>query len=146
MDSDESDRSVDILAAFQKKSGAAPKKTSQPRKPSVSPGMFISDESPNAAEDATPVRSQDQKQQEKREFQIAIRASPVKNRDLYKPWVPKESVKHVVREIDRKGDLMYEIRLTNGTTKKVSLFQRSKLPIPRHESHASFRLTCSPFA
>ncbi|KAF2205548.1 hypothetical protein GQ43DRAFT_477250 [Delitschia confertaspora ATCC 74209] len=51
---------------------------------------------------------------------VAVRASPVRNPAEYKIYTPKETVQTILRDYQRKGKLMYQIKLTNGRTKDVS--------------------------
>lgn len=121
--SSDDDGSV-LMAAFKK--GAASKKdlgrsasrqAPSPRKQaSFSPGQFISDDE---SEDADKGASMPTAISVRKA--IAVRAAPVRNRSEYTYYEPQDTVENIVREFQKNGNLMYEVKLTNGQTREVSL-------------------------
>lgn len=116
---------ADLMAAFKKGTtqgntkGTAkdPRQTTPSRRkqPSFSRGQFISDES--SAEEDEGVSQLSLPSTRK---VVAVRVRPVRNRSEYTYYEPKDTVVHIMREFRRKGEIMYEVKLTSGTTKQVS--------------------------
>jgi chromodomain-helicase-DNA-binding protein 4 len=50
---------------------------------------------------------------------VAVKPAPVRNRHDYTYYAPTEIVQKILRKYQKKGDLMYEIKLTDGITKQV---------------------------
>jgi hypothetical protein len=109
MSSDED--GAELMAAFKKGGRSAPPK---PRQPSVSPGMFISEDSSTEESPMNPTPSLF------RRVAVAVRVKPIKNREDYAFYELKDEVARVLREFRLKGDIMYEIKLTNGNIQQVS--------------------------
>lgn len=122
------DDGSDLVAAFKKGApkGAvkqAPKRASGQAPPphkqaSFSPRQFISDNESGEGEGeggtSIPFTTSTRKA-------IAVRAAPVRNRSEYTYYEPRDAVENIVRELQRKGNIMYEVKLTNGRTQQVSL-------------------------
>jgi chromodomain-helicase-DNA-binding protein 4 len=120
------DDASDLMAAFKKGApkgapkgavtqapGRASRQAPPPRKQaSFSPGQFISDD--ESREGDIPPTTRVRKV-------VAVRAAPVRNRSEYTYYEPEDAVEHIVREFQRRGDIMYEVKLTNGRTQQVSL-------------------------
>ncbi|KAF2193813.1 hypothetical protein K469DRAFT_712645 [Zopfia rhizophila CBS 207.26] len=106
-----------LMEAFQSRGSrnAAPRAR---KLASVSPGMFISDESSAAEEDTSNFVSQSSKPVARK--LVAVRVPPVRNRHEYTYYEPEESVEKVLREFRRGNELTYEIKLTDERTKTVS--------------------------
>jgi chromodomain-helicase-DNA-binding protein 4 len=51
---------------------------------------------------------------------VAVVVTPVRNRAEYTYYEPQDTVDNIVREFQRKGHFMYEVKLTNGRIHKVS--------------------------
>lgn len=51
---------------------------------------------------------------------LHVRASPVRNREEYTYYEPQDEVRHVVREVTHKGEVMFDVKLVGGGTKQVS--------------------------
>lgn len=108
MSSDEEDV-VNLIAAFQK----GPRKLSLRgrSRPSFSPGNFISSGDEDHASQSSPAQPRKA---------VAVVVSPVRNREEYTYYEPREAVQNILREFTHKGDLMYEVKLSDGNTREVS--------------------------
>jgi chromodomain-helicase-DNA-binding protein 4 len=120
-----------LMAAFKK--GAPPKKVlesrasrpaSPPRKQaSSSPGQSIlADESGNrnggtGIQPVTLARKA-----------VAVVVAPVRNRAEYTYYEPQDTVDNIVREFQRKGHFIYEVKLTNGRIQQVREFALHSVP------------------
>lgn len=102
------------MASFKKGSRAAP--SPKRKEASVSPGMFFSDDSSVGDEDTTSWSAENIE----RRVAIAVRAAPVKNREEYTYYEPKDGVDQILREYRRKGGFMYKAQMSNGQTQQVS--------------------------
>jgi hypothetical protein len=121
-----SDDGSDLVAAFKKgppkgavkqAPGRASGQAPPPRKQtSFSPRQFISDDESGEGDRRTsiPFTTSTRKA-------IAVRVTPVRNRSEYTYYEPQDAVENIVREFQRKGDIIYEVKLTNGRTQQVSL-------------------------
>jgi hypothetical protein len=137
---DEGETAVDIMASFRAAGSrpsraspavrnGTPQKTSlspvrstparPSKKASVSPGMFISDaSSADEEEDVPPPAPTTTRTVSAKRVQV--RVPPVTDPELYKPYpLPEETVDSIVKESSRRGELIYDIKLTNGQRKKV---------------------------
>ena len=104
------------MAAFQKNGRPNAKATTPPRmgkQPSFSPGAFVSEQSSEEEE-----RRRRTPQARVRKA-VAVKPKPVRNRDQYTYYEPKEIAKSISREYYNNGDLMYEVKLTSGVSKQV---------------------------
>jgi chromodomain-helicase-DNA-binding protein 4 len=52
---------------------------------------------------------------------VCVRVKPVSNRDDYVYYDPVEEVEEIVKEYSRKGDMLYEVRVTGNIKKQVSV-------------------------
>ena len=108
---------AELMAAFKRGSGKKTRTRTPQREAkelAFLPGNFISDQSSEENGTATkqsPVVTR---------TMVAVRAPPVRNRDEYTYYAPKEAVGSIVREFTKKGILMYEIKLKSSITKQVS--------------------------
>ncbi|KAF2690124.1 hypothetical protein K458DRAFT_290576 [Lentithecium fluviatile CBS 122367] len=111
------DDGADLMAAFKKSGRTTPKPNAPPRTAqhsTFSPGNFVSEQSsgddgPRKPAPRVGVRKL-----------VAVRVLPVRNRHDYTFYEPKETVESIVREFQKKGDLMYEVKLASGITKQVN--------------------------
>ena len=112
MSSDED--AADLMESFKK--GARTTPTPPTRKqPSVSPGMFFSDES--SADDE--VISQDTSSGTARRL-LAVQLPPVRSKKGFVYYEPREEIEAIVLEYSRKGDVMYKAKLLSGHIREVS--------------------------
>ena len=51
---------------------------------------------------------------------LCVRVKPVKKKDEYVYFEPKDEVEGILREFSKKGDMLYEVRLFGDKTKHVS--------------------------
>jgi len=122
MSSDED--SASLMAAFKRGSekysintSAATSSKPPPsrRKPSFSPEQFISD---GSSTDGGEIRGQVPLLYKRKA--VAVRAPPVRNRSEYTYYEPSEIVQSIVRKSQRRGKIIYEVKLIDGNTKQVS--------------------------
>jgi hypothetical protein len=107
---------ADLMASFKKGSHPNTKAKTPPlraKRPSFSPSGFVSEQS--SGEDELQSRAP----QANVRRAVAVKVMPVRNREQYTYYAPKEALKSIVREYQGKGDLMYEVKLTSGITKQV---------------------------
>ncbi|KAF2258008.1 hypothetical protein CC78DRAFT_538119 [Lojkania enalia] len=109
------DDNVDHIAAFRSAKPKYPPRTRE--QPSVSPGMFMTEESSSADVESTSYRSP-RVNPTKRKV-VAVRVPPVRNREEFVYYEPKKSVRGILREFQRQGNLMYEVKLVTGETEEI---------------------------
>ena len=117
-----SDEAVDI-SSFQRKWKRRTPPRKAPKAPSLSPRLFLSDNTSSDEE----IRKSDHVKTSKDEKKsapivrtlVAVRPEPLKHRHLYKYIAPKDEVSRVIREYSRRGVIMYEVKLLNGTIEQV---------------------------
>jgi len=102
---------ADLMASF-KKDAKRTTPTRSENQPSFSPSNFISDQSSG---DDTSKPSQNARQIFK-----AVVVSPIRNKHEYIYWEPRDDVQSILREYTKRGETMYEIKLTGGASKQVS--------------------------
>ncbi|KAF2874432.1 PHD/FYVE-zinc-finger like domain-containing protein [Massariosphaeria phaeospora] len=107
MSSDED--GADLMAAFKRTAIGAPPRGR--RQTSFSPGDFVSGES--SGEDTRVAPDSMRKL-------VAVKAPPVRNRHQYTYYEPKDAVERILREFQKRGELMYEVKLTDGRTEQVN--------------------------
>lgn len=101
------DNEADLIAAFQKGAQRGPQK-------SVSPSNFVSDEA-SANEESIWQRRRQTSQK-----LVAVRASPVRDRNEYIYYDGKDTVHRVRREITKRGNTFYHVEFVDGTDGQVS--------------------------
>jgi len=107
---------ADLMASFQMGARPSAKAKTSPgttKQPSFSPGAFVSEQSSGeyGAQSRAP-RASVRKV-------VAVKATPVRNRSQYKYYEPKETVESILREYRKRGNLMFEVKLTGGVKKQV---------------------------
>lgn len=108
MSSDED--GVQLMAAFKRKSAPAPK--AQPAV--LSPAAFISDD----GSDVEPNPRTEIQRKPRRALEV--RLSPVRNREQYTLYEPEDEIDSILREYNKRGTMMYGVKLWSGATKQVS--------------------------
>ncbi|KAF2020910.1 hypothetical protein BU24DRAFT_10762 [Aaosphaeria arxii CBS 175.79] len=111
-----SDDELDI-ASFQR-NGTRKRSPPARKSASVSPGMFFSDESSVTEEDTKNEKKKDSIDRPRK--LVAVKVTPVRNREEYTYYEPEEEVHSILREYKRKGVLMYEVKLLDGKHHKVT--------------------------
>lgn len=109
---------------FKSASAASPSRRSTPRRSPARPSLarkrasiavesFLSDSSSevNVAHAESPPKVR---------RVLHVRASPVRDRDEYTYYEPKDEVESIVQEITTKGQVMFEVKLAGGGTTQVS--------------------------
>jgi hypothetical protein len=106
------DDGAQLMAAFQRKDS---RKAVPPTEPSriASP---VEPAEPNQDVEAT---SKDVEEPRVRRA-VCVRVKPVSNRDEYVYYEPAEEVEEIVKEYSRRGDMLYEVKMTGDTKKQVS--------------------------
>lgn len=112
MSSDDDD-TADLIASF-KKAGSVSAKKKPSSEPGEQPRGFVSQQKSEDDRSKRPPRGT-------RRRVIAVRPSPVRNRDEYVYYEPKETAECILREYQRKGELRYDVKLVGGGTKEVRL-------------------------
>jgi chromodomain-helicase-DNA-binding protein 4 len=110
--------SADIMASFKKGTLAQGNKKNPlqtPKQASLSTGDYVSEQSLGGDERATQTSPANVRKL------VAVKPLPVRDRDQYTYYEPKETVESIIREFQQKGDLMYKVKLTDGVTKQVRL-------------------------
>ena len=51
---------------------------------------------------------------------LHVRPEPVRNRDEYTYYEPKDEVESIIKETTKKGDIIYEVKLVGGGMREVS--------------------------
>ncbi|KAF2849819.1 hypothetical protein T440DRAFT_425702 [Plenodomus tracheiphilus IPT5] len=114
------DDGVQLMAAFKKKAGlnpsAAPHRTSTPRR-------VVSIGSTPAPIAFTPIN----KAPKKRKLAY-VHVSPVRNKEDYTYYEPKDEVEGIIRDYLRRGEMRYEVRLWGDKTKEISFEELLDLP------------------
>ncbi|KAF2749588.1 hypothetical protein M011DRAFT_420044 [Sporormia fimetaria CBS 119925] len=123
MSSEEEDGAA-LMAAFQKKRPSAAPNPPQPvapaqRNTSLSPGDFFSDDDSSAAP-APRAASRPASSRSSTRVAVAVQVRPPRNLDDYVYYEPREEVRRIIREYNRKGQLMYEVELEAGQRKQIS--------------------------
>lgn len=102
---------IDLMRSFQKGAeGNAQKKKQQ----SFSLGSFTSNGT-SVVDDSDSLHSG-----QGRRTLAGVRVSPVRDREEYIYYDGNDTVHCIRREISRRGNLLYEVELVNGTDRKVS--------------------------
>ena len=97
MSSDED--GADLMASFKKGKGSGPSRTR--KEPSVSPGMFFSEDESSATEGGASAVNQ---RRPTRKVAVAVRVPPMQHpRSEYTYHEPKETAERILREYARKG-------------------------------------------
>lgn len=122
-----SEDEANLMASFKRpnRSAAPPKR----KETSVSPAMFFSDDNSAGDNNATSQRSSHGAPK----FAVAVRARPLRNRDEFTYYEPKEEIERILREFSRRGNIMYEVKLADGQTRRVSEMALYKF-VPRLSS------------
>lgn len=108
--------SGDLMAAFQGKGKGQRKAPPSTRKrSSFSPGNFISDQSSTVDE------PKNKRAPAIRRKVVGIRVSPVRNRHEYTYYEPSVTAVKILREYERRGDILHSVKLSSGDTEEVSL-------------------------
>jgi chromodomain-helicase-DNA-binding protein 4 len=114
MDADDHDTSR-LMAAFKKNTGkrtdavsttSTPRTRTRTRTRTPTPTRTSSPPSP-------PQRSRPRKL-------VGVFPSPVKNRDDYVYYEPVDNVAAIIREFTKRGDIMYQVNMSSGTSTQVS--------------------------
>jgi chromodomain-helicase-DNA-binding protein 4 len=102
MDSDDDDTSQ-LMAAFKtkrKQTGSAPRTRTRTSTPARTSSPPLSQLRPRKL--------------------VGIFPSPVENRHEYIYYEPVDEIDAIVREFTKRGDIMYDVTMSSGTTKQVS--------------------------
>jgi hypothetical protein len=113
MSSDED--GAELMAAFQRRrspEAIPPKKAHSPVPATDSMPGF------NSGADETTDRA---RTPSKKRQLLCVRAQPVRNREQYIYFEPRDEVEEVLREFSRKGDMWYEVTLFGKASKQVSV-------------------------
>lgn len=98
-----------LMASF--KSGR-PRAPSLKKKQAFSPSNFVSDQS--SADEVAPQRTRPVRRKA-----VAVKVPPIRNKHEYTYYPPQEEVARILREFDKHGQLMYEVRMIDGVKKQV---------------------------
>jgi hypothetical protein len=111
------DDPADLLAAFKRNESNPSIPAAPPRRKeaSVSPEMVVEESSARGQEKTSP-----HKASSTRMVAVAVRVPPVRNREEYTYYEPKDEVEQIRREYSRRGKMMYEVKLTDGKLEQVS--------------------------
>ncbi|KAF2465544.1 uncharacterized protein BDR25DRAFT_346076 [Lindgomyces ingoldianus] len=113
-----SDDGAELMATFKSMSRKHNAATPSRKQPSMSPGLFISDESSTGGKETAIQMARPLKHVTRKA--VAVQVTPVQNRKEYTYYEPKDSVEQILREYTRKGDLLFEVKLSDGTEKTLS--------------------------
>ncbi|KAH7135393.1 PHD/FYVE-zinc-finger like domain-containing protein [Dendryphion nanum] len=111
-----SDGSIDISSFQREGNNKAPPPPNHTA--SVSPGMFFSDDSSSGEELANGQRKLTA--HSKSRTLISIRPKPLKDRDKYIYYEPRDEVVRILKEWSRKGIIIYEVKLADGKTRQAT--------------------------
>ncbi|KAF1833747.1 hypothetical protein BDW02DRAFT_370542 [Decorospora gaudefroyi] len=116
-----------LMAAFKKKSPRR-KSSATPLRPAkqafFSPGaLFSEDGSAEELGDSIAVQTPPPRRRI-----AALRVSPVRNREEYTYYEPKDEVEGIIREFSKRGEMRYQARLFGDSTKEISFEELLKLP------------------
>ncbi|KAF1845477.1 chromodomain-helicase-DNA-binding protein 4 [Cucurbitaria berberidis CBS 394.84] len=121
MSSDED--GAELMAAFKKQGGRQSTATSSNKPASFSPGDFISDDGSGGEEHHSQVGSS-----RKMRRALCVRPSPVRNKNEYTYYEPKDEVEGIIREFTRRGEMLYEVRLWSDKVKVINFDELLELP------------------
>lgn len=112
------DDPAELMASF-KRNGAPTVQAATPsprrKQPSVSPEIPLSEQA-----SARSMGSADlPKPNASRRVAVAVRVPPIRNPEEYTYYEPKVEVEHILRECSRRGELMYDVKLSDGTLRQV---------------------------
>jgi hypothetical protein len=120
MSSDED--GAQLMAIFQKQTSRNAPSPQRKEQPSVPARDLVLEHSPEA--EGSMSRAQSPR---KTRRALCVRVKPVENKDEYTYYEPRDEVEAIVREFSKRGNMLYEVRLSDGSTKQVSVLGKGSL-------------------
>lgn len=120
MSSDED--GAQLMATFQKQTSQNAPSPQRKEQSSVPARDFILEHSSEAERGMSRAQSP-----RKTRRALCVRVKPVENKDEYTYYEPRDEVEAIVREFSKRGKMLYEVRLSDGSAKQVSVLGKGSL-------------------
>ncbi|KAH3934471.1 hypothetical protein JI435_064500 [Parastagonospora nodorum SN15] len=114
------DDGAQLMAAFQRKDS---RKAAPPPKPP----RIASPVEPAEPDQDVEATGRDAEEPRVRRA-LCVRVKPVTNRDEYVYYEPAEEVEEILKEYSRRGDMLYEVKMTGNTKKQINFEELLGLP------------------